>query len=160
MAAIAYLKKYYKAPNLAIGHSLGSTGVIYASAKAESIKTIATLGKPSDTKHVKHLFDNQIESVIKNGEAVLGISVSPFKIREPFLRDINEQMLTATLNELRIPILICHSPQDVTVGIHNGERSFLSTMHPESFLSVDGVDHLITYKEYSDYLDGVVAVGL
>jgi putative redox protein len=88
------------------------------------------------------------------------LSGRSFKIKEQFLRDINEQMLTATLNELRIPILICHSPQDHTVGIDNAEKLYHAAMHPKSFLSLDGADHLLNNKEYSDYLDGVVAVGL
>jgi putative redox protein len=157
MAAIDYLKQHYKAPTLAIGHSLGGAAVIFASAKAESIKAIATVGTPSDTKHVKHLFGDQIEAIVKNGEAVVELSGRPFKIKEQFLRDINEQMLTATLKALRTPILICHSPQDDTVGIDNAEKLYHAAMHPKSFLSLDGADHLLTSKEDSDYVGRVIA---
>ncbi|BAO56079.1 bifunctional alpha/beta hydrolase/OsmC family protein [Nonlabens marinus] len=157
LSAIDYLKKNYKAPTLAIGHSLGGAAVIYASAKAECIKVVATIGTPSDTKHVKHLFGNQLEAIVENGEAVVELSGRPFKIKEQFLRDINEQMVTETLNNLRRPILICHSPQDTTVGISHAEKLYHAAIHPKSFLSLDGADHLLTDKVDSIYVGEVIA---
>ena len=46
LSAIDYLKENYKAPTLAIGHSLGGAAVIYASAKAECIKVLANDWNP------------------------------------------------------------------------------------------------------------------
>ena len=157
LAAVDFLKDNYKAPSLAIGHSLGGAAIIFASAKANSIKAIATVGTPSDTKHVKHLFGDQIEAIIENGEAVVELSGRPFKIKEQFLRDIDEQVLTKTLKNLRKPIIICHSPQDNTVGIDNAEKLYHAAIHPKSFLSLDGADHLLTNKADSNYVGEVIA---
>ncbi len=157
LAAIDHLTVHFKAPTLAIGHSLGGAAVVFASAKADSIKAVATIGTPSDTKHVKHLFGDQIEAIVENGEAVVELSGRPFKIKEQFLRDINEQMLTSTLKKMRLPLLICHSPQDDTVGIDHAEKLYQSAMHPKSFLSLDGADHLLTDKEHSKYVGEVIA---
>ncbi len=156
-AAIEFLTTRYKAPTLAIGHSLGGAAVIFASAKANSIKAVATIGTPSDTQHVKHLFGDQIKAIIENGEAVVQLSGRPFKIKEQFLRDIDSQMLTQTLKKMRKPILICHSPQDDTVGIAHAEKLYHAAMHPKSFVSLDGADHLLTDKKDSIYVGGVVA---
>ncbi|KQC33443.1 osmotically inducible protein C [Nonlabens sp. YIK11] len=157
LAAIDYLSTHHKAPSLAIGHSLGGAAIIFASAKAESIQAVATIGTPSDTKHVKHLFGDQIEAIIENGEAVVELSGRPFKIKEQFLRDVDEQMLTQTLKDMRKPLLICHSPQDNTVGIQHAERLYHAAIHPKSFLSLDGADHLLTNKEDSHYVGNVIA---
>ena len=100
LSAIDYLTTNYMAPTLAIGHSLGGAAVIFASAKAKSIKAVATIGTPSDTKHVKHLFGDQIDAIVENGEAVVQLSGRPFKIKEQFLRDVDEQILTQTLKDL------------------------------------------------------------
>jgi putative redox protein len=157
LAAIDYLSDHYKAPTLMIGHSLGGAAVIYASAKAKSIQAIATIGTPSDTKHVAHLFGDQIEAIVENGEAVVELSGRPFKIKEQFLRNINEQMVQKTLAELRKPILICHSPQDNTVGIEHAEKLYRAAIHPKSFVSLDGADHLLTNKADSKYVGEVIA---
>lgn len=157
LAAISFLDKNHKAPTLAIGHSLGGAAVLFASAKASSIKAVATVGAPSDTKHVKHLFGDQIEAIIENGEAVVQLSGRPFKIKEQFLKDIDEQMVTRTVKDLRKPILICHSPQDTTVGIQHAEKLYHAAIHPKSFLSLDGADHLLTNKADSNYVGQVIA---
>jgi len=157
MAAIGYLEQHYKAPSLAIGHSLGGAAVIYASAKAKSIKAIATIGTPSDTQHVKHLFGDQIDAIVNDGEAVVQLSGRPFKIKEQFLKDLNEQKITDTLSHLRLPILICHSPQDDTVGISHAEKLYHAAIHPKSFLSLDGADHLLMDKNDSNYVGEVIA---
>ncbi|OUS14569.1 osmotically inducible protein C [Nonlabens dokdonensis] len=157
LAAIDYLKDNYKAPSLLMGHSLGGAAVIFASAKASSIKAVATIGAPSDTKHVRHLFGDQVDAIIENGEATVQLSGRPFKIKEQFLRNINEQEVTKTLKELRKPILIAHSPQDTTVGIQHAEKLYHAAIHPKSFVSLDGADHLLLDKEDSKYIGEVIA---
>lgn len=157
LAAIDFLKTNYKAPTLLIGHSLGGAAVIFASAKANSIKAVATIGAPSDTKHVRHLFGDQINAITENGEATVQLSGRPFKIKEQFLRDINEQHVTNTLKSLRKPILIAHSPQDDTVGITHAEKLYHAAVHPKSFISLDGADHLLMKKEDSEYIGEVIA---
>lgn len=157
LAAINFMEEHYEAPKLAIGHSLGGAAVIYASAKAKSIKAIATIGTPSDTRHVKHLFGNQIDAIVENGEAVVELSGRPFKIKEQFLRDMDEQKVLKVLGELRLPMLICHSPQDKTVSIDHAEKLYMAAIHPKSFLSLDGADHLVTDKKHSKYVGEVIA---
>ena len=157
LAAIDFLKTNYKAPTLLIGHSLGGAAVIFASAKANSIKAVATIGAPSDTKHVRHLFGDQINAITENGEATVQLSGRPFKIKEQFLKDINEQHVTNTLKSLRKPILIAHSPQDDTVGITHAEKLYHAAVHPKSFISLDGADHLLMKKEDSEYIGEVIA---
>lgn len=157
MAAIDYLNKHYAAPTLLIGHSLGGAAAIYAAAKAQSIKAIATVGAPSDTQHVQHLFKNDIPEITAQGEAVVQLAGRPFKIKKQFLDDINEQQVSKTLKELRKPILIAHSPQDTTVGIHHAERLYQSALHPKSFVSLDKADHLLMNKADAQYVGKVIA---
>lgn len=157
LAAIDYLTAHYAAPTLLVGHSLGGAAAIYASAKASSIKALATIGTPSDTKHVKHLFGKQLEAIVTNGEATVELSGRPFKIKEQLIKDLNEQMVTKTIQELRKPVLILHSPQDTTVGINHAEMLYQAAMHPKSFVSLDGADHLLMDKADSHYAGMVIA---
>ena len=157
LAAVDYLKEHYKAPTLLVGHSLGGAAVIYASAKASSIKAVATVGAPSDTKHVRHLFGDQLDAIVENGEATVQLSGRPFKIKEQLLKDLNEQKVTQTLKDLRKPVLIMHSPQDHTVGVQHAEKLYHAATHPKSFVSLDGADHLLMNKKDSVYVGEVIA---
>ena len=40
-----------------------------------------------------------------------------------------------------------HSPQDSIVSIENAAIIYHNAFHPKSFISLDGIDHLITKKE-------------
>ncbi len=157
LAAIDYLAQHYEAPTLLIGHSLGGAAAIYASAKANSIKALATIGTPSDTKHVKHLFKEELKEIQDHGEAEVQLSGRPFKIKNQFLQDLNEQKVSKTLKDSRKPVLIAHSPQDDTVGIHHAEKLYHAAMHPKSFVSLDGADHLLLNKDDSNYIGKVIA---
>ena len=50
-----------------------------------------------------------------------------------------------------------HSPQDVTVGIQNAAEIYQNAMHPKSFVSLDGADHLLSNKEDSTYAGDMIA---
>jgi len=157
VAAIPYLSEHRPAPALLVGHSLGGAAAISASAKANSIKALATVGTPSDTKHVNHLFGDQLEAIVTNGEAIVQLSGRPFKIKQQLLRDLNEQMVTETLQSLRKPILIMHSQEYATVSITHAEKLSHAAIHPKSFVSLDGADQLLMNKADSNYAGDVIA---
>jgi putative redox protein len=50
-----------------------------------------------------------------------------------------------------------HSPTDDTVGIDNATHIFIAAKHPKSFVSLSGVDHLVTGKRDAAYVAGVIS---
>jgi len=50
-----------------------------------------------------------------------------------------------------------HSPQDNTVGVENAAEIYQAAMHPKSFISLDGADHLLMNKEDSNYVGEIIA---
>lgn len=157
LAAIDHMTAHYEAPTLLIGHSLGGAAAIYAAASASSIKAVATIAAPSDTRHVKQLFGDSLEAIIDNGEATVQLAGRPFKIKEQLVKDLNEQQVLKTLSNLRKPILIAHAPQDNTVSIQHAEKLYLAAMHPKSFISLDGTDHLLMNEVDAAYIGNVIA---
>ena len=69
ISASNYLKENHTAPTLLIGHSLGGAAVIFAASKIDSVKAVATIGAPSNPKHVKHLIQNSVEEIKATGKA-------------------------------------------------------------------------------------------
>lgn len=157
LQASNFLKENYKAPSLLIGHSLGGAAVIFAGSKIESVKAIATIGAPSNPKHVQHLLHNSIEDIKATGKASVNIGGRNFTIKKQFLDDIEAQSLPEVAKNLRKALLVMHSPQDTTVGIKNAEEIYIAAHHPKSFVSIDGADHLLMNANDSVYVGNVIA---
>ena len=157
IAAADYLKKNYQAPTLLVGHSLGGAAVIFAATEIESIKSVATIGAPSNPDHVSHLLKSGIEEINTSGKAVVNLSGRDFTIKKQFLDDLASKSLPEVAKNLRKALLVMHSPQDTTVGIKNAEEIYIAARHPKSFVSLDGADHLLMDKKDSIYAGEVIA---
>ena len=155
--AADFLKANYSAPSLLIGHSLGGAASIIAADKIESIKAVATIGAPSDPSHVSHLFNNYIDEIKKEGEAKVNLSGREFKVKQQFLEDIENQNMSSILQRYKKAILIMHSPQDNIVGIEHAANIYKIALHPKSFISLDGADHLLTGKDDSLYAGQLIS---
>ncbi|PIB32333.1 osmotically inducible protein C [Gaetbulibacter sp. 5U11] len=157
ISASNYLKENHTAPTLLIGHSLGGAAVIFAASKIDSVKAVATIGAPSNPKHVEHLIQNSVEEIKATGKANVSIGGRPFTIKKQFLDDIETKSLPDVAKNLRKALLVMHSPQDTTVGIENAEEIYVAARHPKSFVTLDGADHLLMKKEDSIYVGSVIA---
>ncbi|MCW5517022.1 bifunctional alpha/beta hydrolase/OsmC family protein [Muriicola sp. Z0-33] len=157
VAAAEFLKDQYKAPSLLIGHSLGGAAVIFAADKIPSVRAIATIGAPSNPVHVQHLLKSSIEEIKSEGLATVNLSGRDFTIKKQFLDDLESKSLPETAKRLRKPLLIMHSPLDLTVGIKNAEEIYIAAHHPKSFVSLDDADHLLSDKKDSVYAGMVIA---
>lgn len=155
--AASFMKEQFEAPKLLIGHSLGGAAVIMAASKIESVQAVATIGAPSSPDHVSHLLGEQIDEIKSEGSAEVNIGGRAFQVKKSFLDDINAFSMKEVIKNLRKPILILHSPQDQIVGIKNAQEIYAAAMHPKSFISLDGADHLLSKKEDSHYSGNVIA---
>lgn len=157
LAVNTYLTTHYEAPTLLIGHSLGGAAVLMAAQQITNIKAVATIGAPVNALHVTRLFENKKEDIMQTGEATLSIGGRPFKIKKQFLEDLDNHNAKDVIPELKIPLLILHSPQDKIVGIANAAKIYQLAHHPKSFISLDGADHLLSKKEDSVYAARCIA---
>jgi putative redox protein len=152
-----YLIQNYIAPTILIGHSLGGAAVIIAANLLPNIQAVVAISAPSYVKHVTKHFDDAEDEIKKNGEAILKIGGRPFKIKKQFIDDLEKHQLEEEVKKLRRPLLIMHSPQDLVVGIENAASLYHKAIHPKSFISLDGADHLITNKNDAFYVAEVIS---
>lgn len=157
IAAADYLERTYEAPKLVVGHSLGGAAAIFAANALKSVEAVATIGAPASPEHVQHLFQHSLEEIENNKVAEVNIGGRLFKIKKQFVDDLNSKNMSHVLKNLRKPILIQHSPQDTTVGIANAAEIYGAAMHPKSFVSLDGADHLLSEKADSIYSGNLIA---
>ena len=154
--AANYLKEEYTAPTLIIGHSLGGSAAIFAAEQIPSVKAVAVISSPSNPEHVKNLVKDDIETIRKNGKARVNIGGRDFTLKKQFLDDIKNHPLTEVVANFRKSLLILHSPQDRIVGIENAKKLFVAAWHPKSYISLDGMDHMLSGQENSHYVGKVI----
>jgi putative redox protein len=155
--AAAYMKAHFEAPQLLIGHSLGGAAVIFAANELERVKAVVTIGAPSDPAHVKHLFQESLETIRKEGSAKVNIGGRSFSLNKAFIDDLDQKNLPKLLQKMRKSFLFMHSPQDAVVDISNAAELYTAAFHPKSFISLDGADHLLGKKEDSQYVGEVIS---
>lgn len=155
--AAAYLEKQLEMPQILIGHSLGGAAVMFAAAKLQEVRAVVTIGAPANPQHVQHLFKGKLEDLAP-GEAVeVNIGGRGFKLKRQFVEDLHTKDMPSLLKQLRKATLIMHAPHDTTVGIENAREMYQHLMHPKSFVSLDGADHLLSNKADSLYVGSVIA---
>lgn len=152
-----YMSENLEAPKLIIGHSLGGAAAIFAAKSISSIQAVATIGAPSSPKHVENLFKSSTAEIEAKGKAIVEIGGRPFPISKQFIEDISSSNMNDVVKSLKKPILILHSPQDTVVTVNNAAEIYSAAMHPKSFVSLDGADHLLSKKEDSIYVGNVIA---
>lgn len=157
LAASNFLDDKYEAPKLLIGHSLGGAAILFASDIIPSVQALVTIGAPADPKHVKHLFEEDIETIKKKGSAKVNIGGRSFRLRKDFLDDLESQDLPKILGRSRKALLIMHSPQDKIVEIKNAADLYHLAHHPKSFVTLDRSDHLLTDERESKYVGEVIS---
>lgn len=155
--AAQYLTEHYQAPEIMIGHSLGGAATICAAKQLEAVKAVVTVGAPFKAAHVSHLFENSLDEIENSGEALVKIGGRQLKIKKQFLDNLDNQINAEHIKNLGKALLIMHSPQDRTVEIENAAKIYKAAMHPKSFITLDGADHLLSKKADSLYAGELIA---
>jgi len=155
--AAGYLEREWQVPSFLVGHSLGGTACLYAARELPSVRGVATIGSPAAPAHVEKLFTGKAEEIESAGEASVSIGGRPFTIRKQFVDDLRNHPPEEWIGDLRVDLLVLHSPVDTVVGIENAERIFTSTRHPKSFVSLRHADHLLSKAEDAEYAGSMIS---
>ena len=157
LAAAHYLEEHHEAPKILIGHSLGGAAVIFAASQLDSLSAVATVGAPSEPEHVTHLIQDKIDDIVAMGKANVNIGGRTFTIKKQFLDDLQSKDMFAILREMKLPLLVLHSPQDTVVTIENAAEIYKAAFHPKSFVSLDRADHMLSNKSDAAYAGDIIA---
>lgn len=151
-----WMEANYEAPQLLVGHSLGGAAVLVAAGQMPEVTAVATIGAPSDPIHVRHLFAAMEDEIREEGEAEVSIGGRPFVLKRHFLESIESVDMPQLLKSLDKAALILHSPIDQIVGIQNAREIYHGLLHPKSFITLDGADHLLSTSKDSLYAGRII----
>lgn len=152
--AADFLKSDFEAPQLLVGHSLGGTAILAAAEKIPSAKAVVSIGSPSQPEHILHLLSESLDELKQTGSANIELAGRPFEFKQAFVDDVRSHNIN--YRNLNKALLIMHSPHDDTVSVDEAGKIFTQAMHPKSFLSLDGADHLLSRKNDSQYVAKVL----
>lgn len=157
VAASRFLRERGEGPRLLIGHSLGGAAVLMAAGQIPSVVAVATIGAPCSPEHVRHLFADDMDEIIRKGEADVRLGGRTFTIRKQFIDQLQRQNAPEAIGRLNKALLVLHAPMDEIVGIENAAYIFEHARHPKSFVSLDTADHLLSDPADSRYAGAVIA---
>ena len=157
VVAADWLRAQHGPPALLVGHSLGGAAVLAAASRVPDVRAVATLGAPYDPGHVVRQFGPGLAVIEAQGEALVKLAGREFTIRRSFVDDVSGQPQADRIRTLRRPLLVMHAPLDDVVKVDNARRIFEGALHPKSFVSLDGSDHLLTRATDARYAAAVIA---
>lgn len=157
VAAADWLRTKHGPPTLLLGHSFGGAAVLAAAGRIPDCRAVATLCAPFDPAHVVQQFGKDLATIAQDGTALVTLAGRPFTVRRAFLDDLAGQPQAARIRGLQRALLVLHSPQDETVKVSNAKQIFEAALHPKSFISLDGADHLLTREDDATFAADVIA---
>jgi len=133
-------------PCAMIGHSLGGAAAILAAARLKTVRSLVTIGAPSDPLHVRHLFDDDLDTLAADGVACVTIAGRTFDLEQGFVDDLaNHDVLEAAAN-LGRPYMVIHAEDDDVVGVEHGQALFDAAAEPKRFERLESGGHMLGPK--------------
>ncbi len=155
--AAEFMRADDKEISLLVGHSFGGAAVLAAALRLPEVRAVATVGAPFEPKHVEHMFDAEVSTILSEGSAEVNLGGRRMEVRRHFVEDVEQADLRDCIRTLHRPLMVLHSPTDNTVGIDNASEIFQTARHPRSFVSLEGSDHLLTGKGQAARVARIIA---
>lgn len=150
--AVAWLSEHSQPPQVLIGHSLGGAAVLSVAGEFESVRAVATIGAPSDTRHLAGLFGVDDPGALP-GEGTLTATIGgrEFEVTREFVADLHRHDVTGGVARLGKALLVLHSPLDNVVGVSHAVEIFAAARNPKSYISLDPADHLLSRRGDAEF---------
>jgi len=152
-AAVETMSQQYAAPQFLIGHSFGGAASLSVAQELPSVRAVASIAAPSDTRHLASFLERLNPDIVSHGIGQVTIGATTHSIARPMLDDFRTFDLPSHLRRLSKPVLLLHSPEDETLGFEHVIRLYqlLTSREPNdpppcatSLMCLDGADHLLT----------------
>ncbi len=155
-AAIAWFAENYQSPKLLIGHSLGGAAAMAVAGKSSAmqsgplsnLKALVTLAAPSCTAHLAEYLLSQNHEIESTGQGEVVIGGQAWPITMQLVESLRNRDLASEIQQIRMPHLILHSPEDKTVAWPHAQTLLQQSGGVTSLITLDGADHLLVNQKH------------
>ena len=137
-------------PCAMIGHSLGGAAAVLAAERLKTVRSLVTIGAPSDPTHVRHLFEEDLETMAAEGRACVTIAGRQFDLEHGFVEDLTNHNVLEAAEALDRPYLVIHAEDDDVVGVEHGEALFAAAKEPKRFERLESGGHMLGPRSAAD----------
>ena len=149
-AAYEYLDEHFETPSLLIGHSLGGTAALAASALIDADINIVTLASPSRPKHVLHHFGDGVDRLERNESIRFRVAGKNYDMSPQFLDDVRRFEAETTFRAIKHRTLIISATEDTIVSAENA-LELAEWLGPDTTLrEISGADHMFRDRRFTD----------
>lgn len=135
-----------------IGHSLGGAASILAARRLKTVRSLVTIGAPSSTGHVTHLFADQVDDLVSEGRGPVTIAGRSFELNAEFVHDLERHDVLSEAAQLARPYLIIHARDDDVVSFDNGQNLYGAAKEPKRLAALDRGGHLFADRAAADHV--------
>lgn len=140
-----------------IGHSLGGAAALLAASRLKTVRSVVTIGAPSNANHVRHLFAASEAELLSEGQADVVIGGRTFTLEASFVHDLATHDVVAAAAGLDRPYMVVHADDDMTVSVAEGEALFAAAAEPKKFTRYADGGHLFANRALADRMTADVA---
>ncbi len=143
-------------PCTILGHSLGGAAVLLATERIKSVRSVITIGAPSDASHVTHLFSRQLDELATKGRAEVIIGGRSFYLQNQFVEDLGTHEVLVAASKLNRPYLVIHAKDDDVVAYDNGVALAEAAGEYATLLALEDGGHLLGPRPAANFVLGQV----
>lgn len=144
ICAAEFLAAEFEPPRLLVGHSLGGTASYEVASRIPSAQGVVTIASPSCTTHLSDYLARSNPEIDRQGFGLVTIGNRPIPITAQLMQDLRSQDIPRRIQNLRLPLLLIHSPEDETLSYRHSLDALSWSPQPSSLLTLPGSDHLLT----------------
>lgn len=157
LVAAGFLRAQFDPPDILIGHSLGGAAVLAAASGIPECKAVVTINTPASPAHLMPVFKPYLEIIRRDGKAPIPVAGIEVEIGQAFIEELSIYNLAEKIQDLNLPLLILHAPDDEVVDIDEARKIFQAAGHPKSFIALDRSDHLLKTPGDGEYVAGLIS---
>ena len=135
-----------------IGHSLGGAAAVLAANRLKTVRSLVTIGAPADASHVRHLMDDQWDSLTAGQSAVITVAQRSFNLNPTFAADLAGHDVAGRAALLGRPYCVIHATDDTVVSHDNAVALHRAAGPPKKLVSLPSGGHLFTARDDAEIL--------
>lgn len=152
LAANDFLAAQYQTPTVLIGHSMGGTAVLAASAELDNCHTVVCIASPAKPQHVLHHFGSAIQALNTGQASDITVAGKKYPIKPQFISDVTQYNLTSRLTAYSKRLLSICAGKDEMIEKKEVEDIIHYTTGAHKLLHLDEADHLFRNRDASNVM--------